>query len=158
MRSSELLALSNLDGWRISEGYSIILKHGLMGRFPALVSKTGKDFVCLSEEAVKEAVSLLSNRPYSADPTLFLVNEKERIAFMLPDVEAQWKNNVNQRGFKLEHRIDYDSESLVILMEEDLKNMKAGDLKWAPGLVGSGTTPKEFAETLSAATRCSGSD
>ena len=148
MKSSELLALLNLDGWRLCEGYYIQLKHGLMGTFPALVSKTGKDFVCLSEETVKKAVSFLSDRPYRADPLLLLVNEKEKIAFMVADVEGKWRYNSDQRGYEPEDRIQYDSASLAILTEEDLRDMKAHDLKWAAGLVGPGTTTEEFAETL----------
>lgn len=148
MKSSELLVLSNLNGWRICEGYWIRLKHNLMGTFPALVSKTGKDFICLSEEAVKKAASLLPDRPYRDDPMLFLVNEKEKTAFMLADVEAQWRNNANQRSLQLKHRIEYDSESLAVLTEEDLDSMEAGELKWTPGLVGPGMTRDEFSETL----------
>lgn len=153
MESSELLALYNLDGWRLCEGYYIQLKHGLMGTFPALVAKTGKDFVCLSEDAVKKAVFLLSARPYSADPILLLVNEKKRIAFILADVVSKWRYNSDQRDYNPEHRIHYDSVSRVILTEEDLRNMKAGDLKWAPGLVGPGMSRQEFAETLDRAVK-----
>ena len=148
MKSSELFALSNLDGWRIVEGYFIELKHGLMGTFPALISETGKDFVCLSEEDVKKAFSLLPKRPYIANNMLLLINEKEKVAFLMADVEGQWKNNFYQKNLKPKYRRHYDSESARILTKEDLENMKVGDLKWAPGLVGPGMSSEEFKETL----------
>ncbi len=128
MKSSELLALLNLDGWRIDEGYYIVLKHTCWGTFPALISKTGKDFVCLNKEVVKKAISLLTDRPYTADKHLILINENEKIAFLLGEVQENWKNNFIQRDFKPEHRINYDAESILVLTEEDLENMKTGTL------------------------------
>jgi hypothetical protein len=151
MKSSELIALSDQSGWRISEGYYIQLKHGLMGTFPAIISKTGNDFVCLTQEDVTKVVSLLPKRPYEATNTLFYINEKEKIAFILSDLGEKWRLNSYEKN--CEYRENYESKSVVLLTKEDVEKMKSGDLKWAPGLIGPTMSAEEFKETLELAAK-----
>ena len=137
MKFSELLKLSNLDGFRIKEGYWVELRHGLMGTLPALISATNEPFFCLSRDNIEKALSYLPSKGYKINKTLLLVNEEKRIAF---DLSAVF-------GF-LEFGREVESHS--VFSNLDVGILRDGDLKWAPKPVGHDTTieDEESEDTL----------
>jgi hypothetical protein len=135
MKSTTLLSLENLNDYKICEGYFLELYHRLMGQFPALTAKDEEPFVCLTKSAVEKAAKLLSKRQFKVNKILLIINEKEHIAFCLSTLVNNFE-------------IERESESLAILSDEDLDNMKVGDLRWAIGLISDDMPPEEFEETL----------
>jgi hypothetical protein len=135
MKSSELLQLPNLDGFRLSDGYSLELFHGLMGYFPAIIAANDKAFVCLSKSTIEKAIALLPKRRFKINKWLYLLNEKEKVAFRCESIGNLWE-------------IGRELESMFLLDQGDIVGMKSGDLQWAPGLVSDDMSAKEFKKTL----------
>jgi hypothetical protein len=121
MKSSELLQLTNLDGFRLSVGYSLEVRYGLMGGFfSAIISANEKPFVCLLRNEIAKAITLLPEKSNSKiAEALYLVNEKEKIAFHCATI-----NNLYLWG------MGKDSVSALIVDKGDLNGMIPGDLKW----------------------------
>lgn len=145
MKSSELLALPDLAGYRLATCYWAKLSHGLMGTFPALIVETGDMFVCAEKQTLEKILSTMSKRKFDIETSLVLLNESEDLAF---DIRALLSN----------HDMERDSESIRVVNEGSLWAMgfflqttHPPIFKWAPGLVGNDMSAEEFAETLRAA-------
>ena len=139
MKSKELFALPNLAEYKLTECHYVVLKHRLMGTFPALFTKTKEMFVCTELETLKKILPQLPPRKFRIIKSLMLVNELGRHAFSVSALN------------------DYpeDAEPARVLLAEDLQIMmdvqRVMDpplFKWAPGLVGDDMSSQEFAETI----------
>ena len=138
--SKELLALTDLAGWRVADGYWAQLAHGLCGTFPALFRESGEGdgemFVCLDKEVLQGALGFLTPRALRISKNLVLANETLGLAFDLTAL-------CNQRDMGRE------SEPLRLFTANDLR--AKGDSKffqWAPGLIGNDMSAAEFKQTL----------
>lgn len=121
MKLTEVLTQTDLTGFRLCIGYHIELKHGLMGYFPALISKSNEPFVCLSKEAVAAILELLPRRSFKISQPLLLANVKEKLAFCVRTLQDVCTT-------------EREIESLPIVDSADLELMQASDFRWAPGL------------------------
>ncbi|MDE2188663.1 MAG: hypothetical protein KGJ35_02970 [Patescibacteria group bacterium] len=136
MKSSELMKLSDLTGWKVVEGYMAELKHGLMGYFPAVTTKDEQPFVCLDKEVLKKILGLLSKREFKVEKLLILANEESCQAFCLGTLKYNWE-------------MERESETLDIITAKKLEEMNSPKFfKWAPGLIGDDMSTEEFQVTL----------
>jgi hypothetical protein len=119
-------------GYQLHTGYILELQHGLMGFFPAIFKTTKKIVVMLDLELLKKVAATLTPRPFTITSNIFQVNQKLGVAYpMLTNTE--------------------DSKPQVVLTDAELNRLTAEDshpFEWAPGLIGSGMTKKEFLQTL----------
>ncbi len=141
--SKELLALPDLGGWRIAEGYWAQLAHGLMGTFPALLCESlkseGELFVCLDKSVLEEALQFLPRRNFKISKNLVVANETSELAFDLTALNDQ-------------RDIGRESEPIRLLTANGLLTKSDRRFfKWAPGLVSNDMSQAEFAETLQVA-------
>ena len=99
---------------------------------------TEEMFAFLDKQMAERILALLPRRSFKLNREMLLVSDTEKIAFSVHTIVYNWKDG------KV-------AESLTVLTEEDVSQMHAGDLKWAPGLVSGDMTPEEFRETLEVA-------
>lgn len=146
MKSSRLLALPDLAGYRLMTCYWVELKHGLMGTYPALTIEPEDIFFCTDKQTLGEILKILPRQRFKVNSSLALVNEANHVAF---DITAMVSC----------HKIKEDSDSVCIISAEDLANMQKTRksnkplFKWAPGLISlvEDPSPKEFAEEIQVA-------
>lgn len=141
--SKELLALTDLAGWRVADGYWAQLAHGLMGTFPAIVKEHEEDegemFVCLDKAVLATALTFLSPRSCRISKNLVLASEALGIAFDLTALN-------NQRDIGQESQPVRLLTAIGLLTKNNSKFFK-----WTPGLVGNDMSRSEFVETLAVA-------
>ena len=106
-----------LSGYELKTGYLLILKHGLMGTFPALIAEGDELFVCTDKKILEMVWEKIEKRPARAIELQLFVNEAEGIGF-----------NVG---------IGDDAEPITILSKEkfDALTEKKDAFEWAPGLL-----------------------
>lgn len=130
------------DGWKIRWGYSLQLKHGLMGYFPALYAGTDQVVASLDKAVIEEVWRSLSPRSSKLDVSLFYVNEQTGVGYAIEGVEDYFLRRSVPFRFLTRERLD------------EMKKAQGEKLfRWAPGLIGNDMTKEEFAETLQAALR-----
>jgi hypothetical protein len=108
---------SGQDGYELKTGYLLLLKHGLMGTFPALISEDNELFICTDIEVLKKVWELLPKREAEVRELNLYANLSEKI------------------GFNVE--IGDHAESIRILTEEDFQAISVRDkpFKWQSGLL-----------------------
>ncbi|NTW22701.1 hypothetical protein HGA34_04155 [Candidatus Falkowbacteria bacterium] len=118
-----------LEGYEAIPGYLLILKHGLMGTFPALVSEGLELFICTDLEVLKKVWELLPKRQAKLLELNLLANLSEKIAFNA--------------------EIGDEGRAIRILAEEDFEALsrQPDAFMWSPGLLsltGEGVVPSPF--------------
>lgn len=107
-----------LPGYELKTGYALLLKHGLMGTFPALYFDREEPVVCVDRQLLAKVWQKLPKREARILEMQLYVNVAEKIGF---DVS-----------------IGDQAEPLYILSEaefEDRMNREEEPFKWAPGLL-----------------------
>ncbi|OHA44520.1 MAG: hypothetical protein A3G59_02335 [Candidatus Taylorbacteria bacterium RIFCSPLOWO2_12_FULL_47_20] len=99
---------------------------------------TGGGFAFLDKQMAERILALLPRRSFKLNREMLLVSDTEKISFSVRAVVCNWEDGKMV-------------ESLTVLTEEDVSQMHAGDLKWAPGLISNDMTPEKFRETLEVA-------
>jgi hypothetical protein len=105
-------------GYELKTGYLLILKHDLMGTFPALIAENNELFVCTDKQLLEKVWEKLPKRPARVIELQLYANSDEGIGF---DV-----------------RIGDEAQPIGILSEEEFHALvkdKKDAFKWAPGLI-----------------------
>jgi hypothetical protein len=125
--------------YRLLQCYSLSLKHGLMGFFPAIVRKTKEMVLATERQVILDVWKRLSPRESELNQQVFYVNRKLGVAFEYPSKE--WGRE----------RI----KPIKILSRAEFEKLKTDPdaFMWAPGLIGNDMSPREFAESILAAVR-----
>lgn len=109
----------SLAGYQLKTGYALILKHGCMGTFPALIADAGPHaiVVCTDRKVLEKVWEKLPKQPARLIELQLYVNDEEAV------------------GFNVE--VGNDAEPMSILNEELFAELAAreGAFKWASGLV-----------------------
>ncbi|MDE2311749.1 MAG: hypothetical protein KGJ93_01495 [Patescibacteria group bacterium] len=140
---AELLK-GNQQGYEIRTGYSLQLKHGLMGYFPAIYKQTegrADIVVTFDRELMQEVWKTMSPRRSQLDESQFFVNQQTGVCYPM----------LGNTKYEQEH-----SEPIVFLTREEFVQLMAADphpFEWAPGLIGNDMSLAEFRQTLEAAAR-----
>jgi hypothetical protein len=137
---AELLKGSQ-QGYEIRTGYSLQLKHGLMGYFPALYKGTRDIVVAFDRQLAQEVWKTMSPRQSKLDEGRFYVNDQIGICYPILGTT------------KYEEE---ESKPIVFLTREEFTGLMAADqhpFEWAPGLIGNDMSLAEFRQTLEAAVR-----
>jgi len=107
---------SNMNGYSLKTGYLLMLKHGLMGTFPALISQNEELFVCLDKKLLQKVWEKLPLREAALN-------------------ELQLYTN-SSIGFNVS--VGDHTTPIRVLSEEDfieLCERENQPFKWAPGLI-----------------------
>lgn len=106
-----------LSGYELKTGYLLVLKHGLMGTFPALIAEGDELFVCTDKQLLEMVWEKIQKRPARVIELQLYANEAEGVGF-----------NVG---------VGDNAESIAILSRErfDALTEKEEAFKWAPGLL-----------------------
>ena len=137
---AELLNV-NQQGYELRTGYSLQLKHGLMGYFPALYKGTRNIVVTLDHQIMQEVWKTLSPRRSQLDESQFYVNEQTGVCYPMLGTS------------KYEQE---ESKPIVFLTKDEFQQLIAADphpFEWAPGLIGNDMSKAEFRQTLEAAAK-----
>lgn len=137
---------SNPEGYKLRFIFSLQLKHGLMGYFPAIVAGSRRVVLTLDKEALMKVWKSLSPRSSEMVTSLAYVNEETMTAYPI----------LGTNKYDLE-----ESKPQFLFSKEELelrlrcKNDMGGEpyFKWAPGLIGDEMSRAEFIETLEAAAK-----
>lgn len=107
-----------LSGYELKTGYLLILKHELMGTFPALISKNDELFVCTNKQLLEKVWEKIEKRPARIIELQLYANENENVGFNVI---------VGDRA-----------EPISILSEERFNALVESNedaFEWAPGLL-----------------------
>lgn len=107
-----------LTGYELKTGYLLILQHGLMGTFPALIAENEELFVCIDKQLLEKVWERLPKRPARVIELQMYVNNADGIGFNV---------GVGDRA-----------EPISILSEERFATIIENSedvFKWAPGLI-----------------------
>ena len=136
---------SNREGYKLRFIFSLQLKHGLMGYFPAIVASSRRVLLTLNKEALVAVWKSLSPRRSEMLTSLAYVNEELMLAYPV----------LGASNFDLK-----DSEPQLLFSKEELElrlmtAKKGGEpyFKWAPGLISNDMSRAEFIETLEASAK-----
>jgi hypothetical protein len=124
------------SGYQIQSVYSLELKHGLMGSFPAIYRETQIIVVTTNENLIREVWKTLSPRRSILNCNDFYVNEQLGVGYPLPTWFREADNCPAMRLLTLQR------------YNELMKTREP--FQWAPGLIGDDMTPQEFIETVKA--------
>lgn len=105
-----------LPGYQLKTGYLLVLKNGLAGTFPALISRNYQLFICTDKKILEKVWEKIKKRPAKVVEVQFYANESEGIGF-----------DVNMGD---------PAEAITILSEEKFNELvETLDIpfKWAPG-------------------------
>jgi hypothetical protein len=132
-----LLRKGDQSGYEIRTGFSLELKHGLMGYFPAIYRETRFIVVTIDEALIREVWKTLSPRQSKLNSNDFYVNERLGVCYPLPGAYREASDCPAMR-FLTRQRFD------------ELMRTKQ-PFQWAPGLIGDDMSRREFIETIEAA-------
>lgn len=107
-----------LAGYELKTGYLLVLKHGLMGTFPALIAEGNELFICTDRQLLEKVWDKIEKRPARIVELQLYANETESVGF-----------NVG---------VGDDAMPISILSEKRFNVLaKSGEyaFKWAPGLL-----------------------
>ena len=107
-----------LTGYELKEGYLLILEHGLMGTFPALIAEGKELFICTDKKVLEKVWEKIEKRPARVIELQLYANEAEGVGF---DVS-----------------VGDEAEPINILSEERfnaLANSREDAFVWASGLI-----------------------
>jgi len=119
-----------LEGYETMLGHVLVLKHGLMGTFPALIRESCEVFVCTDLEVLKQVWELLPKRQAKLLEFELHANLTEKI------------------GFRAD--LGDEAQPIIILDEEGFRalSLKPDTFMWSPGLLsldGEGEVLSPFA-------------
>jgi hypothetical protein len=134
----ELIAQENHYGFRLAMGHYAELKHGLMGTFPAIESKSGNMIMTTDLELLKQVCATLPARQFRFGAQLIYVNIESGVAYPVLDTYEQ--SLERSKPFKTFTRERF----------EELSKMEC-PFRWTPGLVSNDMSAEDFADTLRAA-------
>ncbi|NQT49500.1 hypothetical protein HQ571_02275 [Candidatus Kuenenbacteria bacterium] len=126
----------DLNRFQIRRGYMLILKHGLMGVFPAIITENTEPVVCLDKELLKKAGLLLPERPFTVVEIIMLASAELAV------------------GFNVSNDVDEKTKPFFILTETEFERRVKDEerpFRWAPGLIGAGMDREHYVETLETA-------
>jgi hypothetical protein len=106
-----------LAGYELKTGYLLILSHGLMGTFPALITENDELFICTDKQLLEKVWDKIEKRPARVIELQLYANNAEGIGF-----------NVG---------VGDDAEPISILSEEKFNALieRKNAFKWSPGLL-----------------------
>ncbi len=138
----DVLQLKDKSGYELTSCYSLQLKHGLMGYFPAVFARDLERIVTTPDLLLlKKVWAVLTPRDSKVDIQLFYINKQLMVGYPLGDA--------SERDLK-------QSKPEKLLSQEEFDRLAAKGKKpfqWAPGLIGNDMNAEEFRQTIEAAQR-----
>lgn len=107
-----------LAGYELKTGYLLILKHGLVGTFPALITEGKELFICTDKKVLEKVWEKIEKRPARIIELQLYANEAKGVGF-----------NVG---------VGDEAEPISILSEERfnaLVGSREDAFRWSPGLM-----------------------
>lgn len=130
---------SKVPGYELKPAYFLILDHGCMGAFPALINGTDRVILTTDADLIHDVWKTMTPRKSKIGTIDYYSNEE----FSL--------------GFPVLGSSDYDNERSKpqhILTRSEFESLTCDGraaFHWAPGLVGNDMNQEEFHQTLEAA-------
>ncbi|MDO8623735.1 MAG: hypothetical protein Q7R54_00010 [bacterium] len=138
----DVLQLKDKSGYELVVCYSLQLRHGLMGFFPAVFAEDVKRIVTTPDLLLlKKVWAMLTPRDSKVDITLFYINKQLMVGYAIVGTD--------------EDELKRSKPEKLLSQEEFDQLYVAGGVvfRWAPGLIGNDMNADEFRQTIEAAQR-----
>ena len=135
------LLMADQRNYELRTGYSLELKHGLMGYFPALYKGTREVIVAFDRQLIQEVWQTMTPRRSQLDECQCYVNHQTGVYY---PILGNTKRDQEE-----------STPSIFLTREEFTQLMRADPhpFEWAPGLVNNDMSNAEFRQTLEAAAK-----
>lgn len=132
--------------WPIKEFYFLELQHGLMGFFPAILESEKRVVIAIDHDVILRVLTMLTPRRSKLVTNRGYVNERLGILYPILGDNALLQEDSKPQKF------------VAVSEFNSLTSNGANPFIWAPGLVGTDMTTKDFRETLEALAKEHGVD